>query len=1181
MAAPISPRYQVLETVGRGGMGHVELVLDTERGERVARKRLRSMSAMGIRRLKREFRTLVALEHEHLVRLYELGEDESGTFYTMEWIDGADLTDRLASLGPRAFVLDVLPSLLSALVFLHGAGLVHGDLKPGNVRLRRDGAVKLLDFGLAAAAGRVADETGGTPRYMAPEVHSRHAASPLMDAYALGVMLFEACCGRPPTTEAGGLLDRDAQAQILAATAGVHETLAAVCLDLLEVDPARRLLVAGVAARLGDLVRVVERADRAQAPLLGREAAMQSLRAWLHDKRPLGVVLGPSGIGKTRVLDTVIEEHRRAGGRALTATCRPEERIAFNAIDEVVDRLVSLLPREDVGVNERAQIAAWVFPVLAEVAGIDLDKMRARARTHQALFGETVSASREDAFGALIELFGIAAQDGLLIGFDDFHWADEDSIAFVERLSAAHIPGLTLLATLRDDVGQTAALHWALARADLHLVLPPLAGADLLAIAQHTAHSADPAAASDLDESLVAKIAGGRPALAEACGRGLLSSDQTAVHTAPELESVVAALVAADDWIDVASLAQAASASPGEVIDRTRTLERRGLVRRSSDARRITHDTLHVLLRASLPKDSIVRAHGALADLSLRAGRVDGGLVRHLLAARREQEAGRLAVSAARDAEARAAHSLAADLYDVALEHGGGDLRELLPAQAASLEHSARYAEAARCHARRAELAGEASREQDVIDARLAEAHALLAGNDVSRGADLLEQTQRHWFGGGKLSAVRDLWAGIRFLRGPAVAKSHATPSNATPSNATSHATPSRATPSHAAAHTAAGSARRELKLAMMVSFYDPLAGVRLLQRARDRFDATGARREAAWCDFIFSHFAQYGTDQRGEVLLSTRYRESARRRLAHESDLAPELRAMDPFLAGVDALRAGTFSEAIAQLEDASEILESAGLRGTFEHMMVLSMRCQLHFFDQDPAALEADLLRYQSTVRASSDTAFRSHLYFLEMGLRLLQGRFDDAREVIRSVGEVLPANRPTIQRFVAERYEPWADVYDGDVLQARVRFRAASARGRRFRVEQSMFRAVYCSIGGLLEAAALRLGERSASLRRVRALASRYDRSPPLMEGVSLRTLAYAADAQGSPARALELLQQAEARAEAAGRRIDVATARFQRGLRLGGDEGRRLVDEARTTVTALGSCDQVLQEDPVWR
>src|SRR5690606_4538315 len=126
-------------TIGRGGMGHVELVRDLASGEELARKRLRRVDPATIQALKREIRLAGALVHPNLVRIYELGEESGALFLIMEMVHGADIVSTCRR-GGRVLpeLASSLPQLLRALRFLHGRGIVHGDLSPANVLVRRD-----------------------------------------------------------------------------------------------------------------------------------------------------------------------------------------------------------------------------------------------------------------------------------------------------------------------------------------------------------------------------------------------------------------------------------------------------------------------------------------------------------------------------------------------------------------------------------------------------------------------------------------------------------------------------------------------------------------------------------------------------------------------------------------------------------------------------------------------------------------------------------------------------------------------------------------------------------------------------------------------------------------------------------------------------------------------------------
>jgi serine/threonine-protein kinase len=198
----------VLADLGSGAMGHVQRVFDAERAEEVALKRLLSADPAWIIRFKREFRIAHGLRHPNLARLYELGEDERGLFFTMEIVDGVDLFSayRAGASGEHLHLEKLgrlMRQLLDALAYLHASGVVHRDLKPSNVLVTRDGTLKLLDFGIALEVDSrmsALDEGAllGTPAYMAPEQVTGAQATPASDVYALGGLLYYLVSGRFP-----------------------------------------------------------------------------------------------------------------------------------------------------------------------------------------------------------------------------------------------------------------------------------------------------------------------------------------------------------------------------------------------------------------------------------------------------------------------------------------------------------------------------------------------------------------------------------------------------------------------------------------------------------------------------------------------------------------------------------------------------------------------------------------------------------------------------------------------------------------------------------------------------------------------------------------------------------------------------------------------------------------------
>jgi serine/threonine-protein kinase len=203
----IDRRYQVLSTLGEGGMGVVYKVSDTMLSETVALKTLLPCFAENREALTRfinEVRVSIKLTHPNIVRVYDIRRMDSLYYMTMEFIDGYSLHTWLRQGSSRDVpqVLDILRKVCNGLAYAHRMGTVHRDIKPSNVMLTKRGGVFLVDFGLAKLADGVGELTrlggAGTPSYMAPEQKSGGDIDQRADIYSVAVMAFEMLTGALP-----------------------------------------------------------------------------------------------------------------------------------------------------------------------------------------------------------------------------------------------------------------------------------------------------------------------------------------------------------------------------------------------------------------------------------------------------------------------------------------------------------------------------------------------------------------------------------------------------------------------------------------------------------------------------------------------------------------------------------------------------------------------------------------------------------------------------------------------------------------------------------------------------------------------------------------------------------------------------------------------------------------------
>jgi serine/threonine protein kinase/Tfp pilus assembly protein PilF len=200
-------RYQVIEELGRGGMGRVYKVLDKEVNAKVALKLIKPELAADretIDRFRNELKTARDISHKHICRMYDLGRAEGTYFLTMEYVSGEDLKSMIRMSGQLGLgtAVHIALQVCEGLAEAHRAGVVHRDLKPSNIMIDREGTVRIMDFGIARSLkGKGPTGAGiivGTPEYMSPEQVEGKDVDPRSDLYSLGIILYEMTTGRVP-----------------------------------------------------------------------------------------------------------------------------------------------------------------------------------------------------------------------------------------------------------------------------------------------------------------------------------------------------------------------------------------------------------------------------------------------------------------------------------------------------------------------------------------------------------------------------------------------------------------------------------------------------------------------------------------------------------------------------------------------------------------------------------------------------------------------------------------------------------------------------------------------------------------------------------------------------------------------------------------------------------------------
>ena len=441
-APALPPRFEARASLSAATSPRVVAALDRETGRRVVLKIAAGAGSEEMLALRKEFRLLASLEHPSIVKARDFGVTADGrAWFSTDEVDGPDLATFARS---HALLenLSALADVAHALDYVHARGLVHGDVKPTNVRVLGERAF-LLDFGLAFARGEEVAGIRGTPAYLAPEVLRGGKPDRRADLYALGVTFYEALTGVLPTAgrDLGGVLRFHLEEDVPVAsrvTPGIPSRLDRILAQLMERDPAAR--TPSARALLDDLGRDFglvrgstwdARPELLTPPFCGRVELLgrfsQALRHAAEGSGKAIVVLGPEGAGKSRLLAEWRALAQSEGTLVVEGRAVAEDRTPYRP---VLDVLAALTRRGgSAGAPARAALARVARLAATGAEAPPISRLTEES-SRLALFDEVLAALEATRKAE-------AGERPLVLLVDDLHLADRATAALLSYLFKA------------------------------------------------------------------------------------------------------------------------------------------------------------------------------------------------------------------------------------------------------------------------------------------------------------------------------------------------------------------------------------------------------------------------------------------------------------------------------------------------------------------------------------------------------------------------------------------------------------------------------------------------------------------------------------------------------------------------------------------------------------------------